>query len=311
MIFMGVCVIIPTLNEEENIGQLIGSVNNTSFGETEIVVVDDGSTDKTVEIAKQKGALVLVNTPGRQGPAFGWNRVAKTTKQEILCILGADFLIEDKIFFKEAVQAFKSDKMIAAIRTSYTTKQETLIEKIVTKKTGEGFEPRFIRRDVFLELGGFPQIGFGEDVVFVKKLEEYCQKTGKKFVLLKAVFFSGHGVQTIGALYKQGFWYGKTSLLFLSKIKEPFLAKLKRAVFVYLRAIYLVSFIFFALSALNIFSVFAGIPFLLVFFSKIYSAIKEANPYVFLQTLTYFVSGLGIIYGLAVYVLGVDRKAGL
>lgn len=309
---MGVCVIIPTLNEEGNIGKLIDSIHETSFGETEIVVVDDGSRDKTIEIARQKNALVLVNNPGRQGPAFGWNKAAKITKQDILCILGADFLIEDKNFFRKASEAFEADNSVAAVRTSYTTKQETLIEKIVTKKQGEGFEPRFIRRDVFLEIGGFPQIGFGEDVVFVQKLEKYCHENGMKFLFLKDIFFSGHGVQTLGALYRQGFWYGKTSLLFLSKLeKGGHLGKLKQAIFVYLRAIYLVSFVLFIFSWLNPLFLLTGMPFLAIFFSRIIAALREKNPYVALQTATYFVSGAGILHGLAVYVLGLNRTVGV
>ncbi len=308
---MGVCVIIPTLNEEENIGKLIDSIHENAFGEIEIVVVDDGSSDKTVEIAKQKNAIVLVNNPGRCGPAFGWNRVGRTTKQEILCILGADFLIDDKNFFKKSIEAFAQDKTVAAIKTSYTTKQETLIEKIVTKKIGEGFEPRFIRKDVFIEINGFPEIGFGEDVVFVQKLEEYCKEKNMKFLFLKDVYFSGHGVQTLKALYKQGFWYGKTSLLFLSKVRESGLQKLKRAIFVYMRSIYLLSFVLLLLALLNMLFLIAGVPFLVIFLSRIMAAIREKSPYTALQTITYFVSGFALLHGVLVFVLGLDRKAGL
>lgn len=306
VVLFGVCVIIPTLNEEKNIGILIDSIKKTASGKTEIVVVDDGSTDHTREIAFKKGAIILENTPRRQGPAFGWNRVAHQTKMEILCILGADFLIEDKNFFKKSLDNFQQDKSIVAIRTSYTTKPKTLIEKIVTKKTGNGFEPRFIRRDVFLEIGGFPQIGFGEDQVFVEKLEKYCKETSKKFVFLKDVYFSGHGVQTLEELYKQGFWYGKTSLPFLALAKNP----AKQAIFVYLRAFYLLSFILLLFSLGFPVLIFTGLPFFVVFLSKVVAALREKNPYVFLQVFTYLVSGIGIIHGFFVYALGIDRKSG-
>ncbi|MCM8778707.1 MAG: glycosyltransferase family 2 protein [Candidatus Omnitrophica bacterium] len=56
---MKVCVLIPTYNEAKTIGWLIRKVKEQ--GITKIVIVDDGSTDRTVEIAKENGAEVLRN----------------------------------------------------------------------------------------------------------------------------------------------------------------------------------------------------------------------------------------------------------
>ena len=52
-------VVIPTLNEEENIRRAINSVKEIA---SEILVIDSGSTDKTVEIAKNLGAKVIFNS---------------------------------------------------------------------------------------------------------------------------------------------------------------------------------------------------------------------------------------------------------
>jgi len=51
-------VIIPTLNEEKNIARAIKSIKGIS---SEILVIDSGSTDKTVDIATQLGATVIFN----------------------------------------------------------------------------------------------------------------------------------------------------------------------------------------------------------------------------------------------------------
>ncbi len=52
-----VCIVIPVLNEEESLGGVIDRIPRDAV--QEIIVADGGSTDRTVEIAKAKGARVL------------------------------------------------------------------------------------------------------------------------------------------------------------------------------------------------------------------------------------------------------------
>src|SRR5436305_14733012 len=58
---MQVSVVIITYNEEANIGRTLASVQPlVSDGKGEIIVVDSGSTDRTVDIAKSCGAKVFI-----------------------------------------------------------------------------------------------------------------------------------------------------------------------------------------------------------------------------------------------------------
>src|SRR5271165_2475558 len=58
---MNLSVVIITFNEEANIGRTLASVQPlVANGKGEIIVVDSGSTDRTVEIAKSYGAKVFV-----------------------------------------------------------------------------------------------------------------------------------------------------------------------------------------------------------------------------------------------------------
>jgi glycosyltransferase involved in cell wall biosynthesis len=55
---MRACVVIPTYNEAKEIGGLISKIKDQGL---EVLVVDDGSTDKTAEIARAAKAVVLTN----------------------------------------------------------------------------------------------------------------------------------------------------------------------------------------------------------------------------------------------------------
>src|SRR5258706_5277953 len=54
-----ISIIIPAWNEERNIERLLESIKKQSYKKIETIVIDDGSTDKTTEIAKKLGAIVF------------------------------------------------------------------------------------------------------------------------------------------------------------------------------------------------------------------------------------------------------------
>jgi glycosyltransferase involved in cell wall biosynthesis len=300
-----VAILIATLNEEENIGKLLDSIQENNYSNKEVIIIDDGSTDKTVEIAKSKKAIVLINNPGRRGPAFGWNRAAKFTNADIVCPMDADCVIE-KHFIEKCVKAF--DSKTIAVKPAFKTVQETFLEKIVTDKEGISMEPKFIRRDVYLKVGGFPEIGFGEDQLFSMAITEFARKNGLKEKIVKDTYFIGHGVKTISRMYRQAKWYGKTSIMFLKLLKGSFKEKIKQFFAVYLRMIYFLSFLsIFFIPFHPIFWV-SFIPFIIIFASIILKKFK--NPYHLLKTITFLIFGLGMFHGLLLYLLGIDRRSG-
>ncbi len=86
---MQLSVIIPTMNEEESIGQVIDSVRLALSGwDLEILVVDTNSKDRTREIAAERGAVVI------EEPRRGYGRAYKTgferSRGEFIATLDAD-----------------------------------------------------------------------------------------------------------------------------------------------------------------------------------------------------------------------------
>ena len=102
-------VIIPAYNEERTIDKCIDSVleNNYPKEKMEVIVVDDGSTDKTKELAKRKKVKLL--TQDHRGKSDALNLGIKNSRNEFIICLDADSFME-KDCIKELVKPFSNKK---------------------------------------------------------------------------------------------------------------------------------------------------------------------------------------------------------
>lgn len=106
---MFVSVLIPTFNEQDNIKLCIQLLLAQSHKEIEIIVIDDGSTDKTLDIVKQfKGVKILTQNHG--GPARARNLGASIAKGKILIFLDADMFAHPD-FIKKSIKPIISNKV--------------------------------------------------------------------------------------------------------------------------------------------------------------------------------------------------------
>ena len=117
-----VSVIIPAHNEEKNIGRCIESVLKSRYPAEmiEIIVVDDGSTDRTKEIAEKKKVKLL--SQQQKGKADALNLGIKNSKNEIVFCLDADSFL-DKECIRELIRPF-SDEKIGATTASKTVENK-------------------------------------------------------------------------------------------------------------------------------------------------------------------------------------------
>jgi glycosyltransferase involved in cell wall biosynthesis len=84
-----VSVVIPAFNAEEFIGNALESVLAGTCLPAEIIVVDDGSSDRTVEIARSYGVRTIVQT-SNGGPSAARNAGVAATRQPWIAFLDAD-----------------------------------------------------------------------------------------------------------------------------------------------------------------------------------------------------------------------------
>ncbi|MDE1851927.1 MAG: glycosyltransferase family 2 protein [Candidatus Micrarchaeota archaeon] len=89
-----VSIVIPTLNEEKNIGVLIKEIRRILEGrEFDIIVVDGESADNTVKVAKRMGAKVLFDKIGKGSALI---RGLKAAKGDIVVSMDADLSHEPR-----------------------------------------------------------------------------------------------------------------------------------------------------------------------------------------------------------------------
>jgi rSAM/selenodomain-associated transferase 2 len=180
-------IIIPTLDEEDLIEELI--LKTRKLGNCEIIIVDGGSKDKTLEKATQAD-LVIQSDPGR---AHQQNRGASQSHGEVLIFLHADCFLE--LGALEAIEKTLQDKNVIA--GCFHQKIEAdglryrLLEfgnalRVQLFKWMYGDQAIFVRREIFEELGRFPEIGLMEDLYLSKKLK----KRGKLKILSPPVHIS-------------------------------------------------------------------------------------------------------------------------
>ena len=90
-------VIIPARNEELNLPTLLRSLASQALKLHEIIVVDDGSTDHTAELARQLGAKVVPSQPlpeGWRGKTWACHQGAQVATGELLLFVDADTWFE-------------------------------------------------------------------------------------------------------------------------------------------------------------------------------------------------------------------------
>ncbi len=168
-----ISVIIPTLNEENQIGSVVEHAFRA--GAAEIIVSDGGSRDSTVEIARGLGCRVIGAPRGR---SFQMNAGAGEAKGEILLFLHADTLLPPEA--GDCVrQALRDPGVVGGrfdIRMDRRGIRYSLLSRLINGRSrltriSTGDQAIFVRREVFTRLGGYAEISLMEDVELSRRLK--------------------------------------------------------------------------------------------------------------------------------------------
>src|SRR4249920_2954185 len=93
-----VSVVIPTYNDDRFVGEALRSVFAQTYDNIEVVVVDDGSSDDSVKVARSFGEKVRVIQQSNAGSAVARNRGMTAARGEFISFLDADdYWLADKV----------------------------------------------------------------------------------------------------------------------------------------------------------------------------------------------------------------------
>ncbi len=191
-----VSIIVPVFNGGETFKRCLDGLKQLEEPGVEVIIVDDGSTDTSAELAKTYGFRVL-QTDMRRGPATALNMGASVASGDILFFTDSDVLVPPD-FLARALAHFARNPQLAGLIGSYddTPSQANFISQyrnLLHHFTHQSASPEaqtfwgacgLVRRPVFLSQGGFnerfkwPEV---EDIEFGYRLRE----AGEQLALVK------------------------------------------------------------------------------------------------------------------------------
>ncbi|WNZ46986.1 glycosyltransferase [Leptolyngbya boryana CZ1] len=195
-----VSVIIPVYNGEHFLAEAIQNLKRQHYPQLEIIVIDDGSTDKTAEIAAQFHADIRYIYQSNQGPAAARNHGINLAQGEVITFLDVDDLWADQVLieFTSYLIAHPEVEIVQGLI------QQMQLDPTRTDRYADAFKPIFepyqfinlgsaiYRKSVFDKVGLFdPELRDNEDTDwFMRAWEQNIHKVVMPKVML---FYRQHG----------------------------------------------------------------------------------------------------------------------
>jgi glycosyltransferase involved in cell wall biosynthesis len=190
-------IIVPVYNRPDEVGELLESLSNQTLKDFEVVIVEDGSVKTCKDVCDKYANILALHYYAKEnsGPGQSRNYGAERANGEWVIILDSDVVlptgylqaVDDSLAAHHAsptpVTAFGGPD---AAHESFTPVQKAISYSMTSFFTTGGirggkakldkFYPRSfnmgIRRDVYLQLGGFSKMRFGEDIDFSYRIVE-------------------------------------------------------------------------------------------------------------------------------------------
>jgi rSAM/selenodomain-associated transferase 2 len=168
-------IIIPVLNEADHIASALQALTPLRARGAELIVVDGGSTDRTVAQATPLATFVIASPRGR---AIQMNAGATIASADVLLFLHADTRLPpdaDRLVLDGLARSRRAwGRFDVTIEGAHpllplVAASMNLRSRLTGITTGD--QAMFMRREAFTATGGFPEIALMEDITFARNLK--------------------------------------------------------------------------------------------------------------------------------------------
>jgi len=223
---MKVSVIIPVYNEEKVISECLDSLSKQTYKDMEIIVVDDGSTDKSLEVLSEfkithpslggKNLKLKISRQNHKGPGEARNLGAKHATGKILVFVDGDMTF-DKKFIEMLTRPIRQGKSVGTFsKDELVSNKENIWSKCWNINKGlplgrmhsKNYPDkqkvfRAILIDEFEKANGFSPIGYIDDYTVSERL-------GKLAMVAPGAIFYHRNPESLMEVFKQARWIGKS-----------------------------------------------------------------------------------------------------
>jgi glycosyltransferase involved in cell wall biosynthesis len=225
---VSISIIIPALNEEKIIGHCLESIDKLNMRHlvAEVIVVDNGSTDNTIQISESYGAKVLIKREGTISSLRNYG--AKASTGDILAFLDADCVVPQDWLERSLYYLHKRDPVVLGFRLSVPDSSNWVakcwdllfVKRDVTAEVDWVPTGNIIMtRKTFMSVGGFnPKLETNEDYDFC-----FRAKTEGFTIISSAETAVTHlrPPESLTGIFKKELWHGKEAFgVFLKDVFE-------------------------------------------------------------------------------------------
>lgn len=221
---LAVSLVVPVRNEEATLPALFESIGRQTLQPAEVILVDGGSTDATVRVARalggERGSSLRVIEAMEATPGRGRNIGIGVAQTEWVALTDAGIRLEPE-WLEHLVEAARADGEVSVVYGNYEAAAGSFFERCAAlvylppkeeraggRMRGPSIASALLKREVWAAVGGFPDLRASEDLFFMEnikrlnfkiayapratvwwQLQPTLRKTFRKFVL-----YSRHNV---------------------------------------------------------------------------------------------------------------------
>jgi glycosyltransferase involved in cell wall biosynthesis len=222
-------IIIPVYNRPQELEELLACISNQTYTNFEVIIIEDGSTDKADKIANEYAKKLNLHYHFKEngGQGFARNYAFERAKGDFFIILDSDALIEKNYLYevKSGIEIGKLDLFGGPDKDhiSFTPTQKAISFAMTSlfttggirgkaKNIGGQFHPRSfnmgISRKVWEATNGFKITRMGEDIEFSIR----CISLGFKSGLIPEAFIYHKRRTSFKQFYKQIHFFGRARI---------------------------------------------------------------------------------------------------